>query len=167
MVEVVVRLPSTGTVFGGLLRTHEGSRMTSVPNWRPSRDRVDLLALVEGLPTIALAQALMAWHAHYGVPAQVLGDPPLALILQVPVERAAPPIEKLLRLDAELSVLGNVMHDEWAEQWIDCTDEAAAKALVQQVRDRLGVQAGIEPPRPADVEAGQLLREAQAALGMT
>ena len=168
MVAVVVRLPTTGTLFGPRIRAHAGSKLTSVPNWRPSRNRVDLLALVEGLPHPALAEVLMMWQVHYGLPAHVLGDPPNALILQVPLERAPSPIDNLLRMDADLRVLGNIMEGDAVEQWIECDSRDAAEALVAKVRGAVGgATVDIAEPRPKDREAWEMLRATQALLGMT
>lgn len=167
-VYVAVRLPSQGTVLGDMLGSHPGARVTSVPV-TPAPDlegHLDVLALVEGLPDEAVARILLAWNGRYGRPASVLGES-FALRLPIQVEAiGAPGMAEVLRLDGGLSVLGNVMQDDWAEQWIACSDAAEAEAVAERFRQALrhapGAQVRIGTPRPQDADCWEVLAFAAA-----
>jgi hypothetical protein len=163
---VVVRLPSTGTVFGEVVRDHPGSRVTSI-QLSSTDDELTLLALVEGLPEPAVAQALLGWNLRYGRPAHVLGD---AHALRLPLDPRATPaaMAELLRTQG-LHVAGNVLGDGWAEQWIVCPDVRSAERLSAELALRLetwpGVEVRLGRPRPHDAECWGVLRMAAEVEG--
>ena len=162
---VVVRLPSSGTVIGDAVRSNEGSSVTSVLLPLPGTDpneRMDLMALAEGLPDFAVAQVLLAWNLRYGLPGEVLGDA-YALRLPVAGHRVVPPVmAEMFRMDRDLAVAGNLAKGDWVEQWIRCLDSAHAARVAGELAGRLagwpGVRVATGQPRSHDLECWEMLR---------
>lgn len=161
---VVVRLPTVGTVLGGILRDHPGAivRTVTVPSQDPSEVR--FRASVAGLPAAALARLRLEWQIQYGTDPEPLDGVPDGLQVTLTLDRIAQPeMARLLQLEPRLAVLGNVAAGTWVEQWL-AVPPGEALRVSQLVRDHLpavpGLQVQAAAPRSADLAAWQQLRSA-------
>lgn len=167
---VVLRMPSGGTILGDAIARNPQARVTSVPTgWREGPDGrvMDLIALVEGLPDVALAEVLLAWSRRYGEPAQVLGE---SFALRLPVRVAsvrAPGMASVLHTTEGLPVWGNVAAGDWSEQWMRFPDRPSAELAAAQLRQRLlgidGLTVRVADPRPDDADCWEVLHAAAGA----
>jgi hypothetical protein len=161
---VVVRLPTVGTVLGGILRDHPGAivRTVMVPSNDPSEVR--FRAAVAGLPTAAFDRLRLEWHVQYGTVPRPLDGVPDGLQMTLAMDRIAQPeMARLLQLEPRLSVLGNVAAGTWVEQWL-AVPPGEALRVSQLVQDHLpavpGLQVHAAQPRGDDLAAWQELRSA-------
>lgn len=168
---VVVRFPLAGTLAGQTVAENPGARLSCVGAGAHEHDRrkmADFLALVEGVPDVAVARMLMAWRPRYGEAPQVLGGP-FALRLPVDLGGDHTGVEAAcLRLGASLPEACYVVASGGIEVWSrHGSEEAALRALaaLQPILQGMPVVwAGTAQARPDDLEAWEVLREAAVGL---
>ena len=168
---VVVRLPSDGTLVGKLVAEHPGARLSCVSAGTHRHERrqlADHVALVEGIPEIAIARMLLAWRNRNGEAPQVLGGP-FALRLPVDLGGAHSRAEAAcLRLGASLPDPRQVVTADAIEVWSQFPTQAMAELALAGLRESLQgmpvLSADVERPRRPDLEAWSVLQEAAATL---
>lgn len=161
---IVVRLPTVGTVLGGLLRDHPGAIVRTVTAPTPDPSEVRFRAAVSGLPAEGFARLRLEWQVQYGTDPVPLPGVPDGLQMTLTMDRIAQPeMARLLQLEPKLTVLGNVAAGAWVEQWLAVPPGEAAR-IVRLVRDHLpavpGLQVQEAQPRSADLAAWQALKAA-------
>lgn len=163
----VVRLPGSGTLLGEVVARHPSSLVTCVGLGRhshASREVLDHLALLEGIPDHAVAQLLLAWARRYGEPPQVLGGP-FALRLPVDLGLRHTHIEAAcLRIGGRHPAVRMRLSGEALELWVPCASAAEASQVLGSLRELLHgipvLSMFTADPQPEDVLAWSLLQEA-------
>jgi hypothetical protein len=168
---LVVRLPLDGTLVGQTVAQHPGARLSCVGAGLHEHDQrqvADHVALVEGVPDVAVAGMLLAWRTRYGESPQVLGGP-FALRLPVDLAGDRTGVEAAcLRLGASLPDPRQVVTADGLEIWSPYGSEDAAQLALAGLRPLMAgmpiLWSGTAQARRDDLEAWSVLREAAVSL---